>query len=245
MSRGLGAGPGRGDITLIRDGELTLLGLMPNASNYTFLGEVSDGASSALVVYKPRRGESPLWDFPPGTLHRREAAAYLLAEALGWPSVPPTVVRDGPHGPGSVQLFIDADYTQHFFSLRDERLQEFAPVAAFDVVANNADRKGGHCLVGPDGRIWVIDHGVCFAVAPKLRTVIWEFAGAELPADLSGDLRRVGAALRNDGDRLRARMLELLSPEEVAAAAARAEALAAAARFPLPTSDRPYPWPAI
>ena len=127
------------------------------------------------------RGEAPLWDFPDGTLHRREVAAFELARALGWPRVPPTVLRDGPYGPGSVQLFVSFDPAEHFFTLEVEHADTFRRVAMFDLAANNADRKGGHCLLDADGEIWVIDHGVCFAVEPKLRTVIWTFVDEPLP----------------------------------------------------------------
>jgi hypothetical protein len=216
---------------------------MPRASNYTFLAEVSDGRSSTLSVYKPRAGEAPLWDFPDGTLCDREVAAFALAEALGWPAVPPTVLRDGPHGPGSVQLFVEADPTQHYFTLAEKDLAPFRAIAAFDVVANNADRKGGHCLLGRDGNVWVVDHGVCFSVASKLRTVIWEFSGEPVPADLATDLRRVAGELRSGP--LHETMLSLLSQAEVTAAARRAERLAASGCFPFPATNRSYPWPPV
>jgi hypothetical protein len=230
-------------LALLSAGEMELVGLMPNASNYTFLAELRDGDRRALAVYKPRDGEMPLWDFPEGTLHRREVAAYELASALGWPGVPPTVLRDGPHGPGSVQLFVESDPQQHFFTMRDARLGDFRTVALFDVVANNADRKAGHCLLGADGSIWVIDHGVCFADTPKLRTVIWEFAQEPIPTGLLSDLVRVASEL-HDGE-VRERLLALLSPREVDAAARRADALVSAASFPEPGPGRPYPWPPV
>jgi hypothetical protein len=230
-------------LDLLATGELRPLGLLPGASNYTFLAEVCGPDRRALAVYKPRDGEAPLWDFPPGTLYRREAAAYLLSVALGWPLVPPTVVRGGPHGPGSVQLFIEADWREHYFTLRERRLQDFMPVAAFDVVANNADRKAGHCLLDPSGEIWLVDHGVCFNALPKLRTVIWEFAGDPVPKELIPALRRVAGELRSGA--LRRSMLSLLSPEEVEATARRAGRLAARRRFPGPSSSRPYPWPPV
>jgi hypothetical protein len=230
-------------LDLLSSGELELLGLMPDASNYTFLAEVSDGGGSALAVYKPRRGEMPLWDFPDGTLCRREVAAYELSAGLGWPAVPPTVLREGPHGIGSVQLFVEANPNEHFFTLRESRLHDFLPVALFDAVANNADRKGGHCLLGTDGTIWAVDHGVCFGVEPKLRTVIWEFAGERIPAPLLADISRVTGELSTGilGDRL----ADLLAPEEVEALAARGGTLARSGCFPLPSSERPYPWPPV
>ena len=228
---------------LLSNGEIRPLGLMPRASNYTFLAEVSLGEQTALAVYKPREGEMPLWDFPEGTLCLREVAAYLLSKELGWPWIPPTVLREGPHGLASVQLFVDATPGEHFFTLRERCLEEFLPVAAFDVVANNADRKSGHCLLGPDEKIWVVDHGVCFSEEPKLRTVIWDFAGEPVPSNVRDDLGRAAAALRS-GD-LRRALEELLTPEELDATAKRAERLAAFARFPFPGTQRSYPWPPV
>jgi hypothetical protein len=232
-----------GAIDLLMDGEIRPLGLMPRASNYTFLAEVGEGDRTALAIYKPRRGETPLWDFPEGTLCSREVAAYALSQALGWPDVPPTVLRDGPMGPGSLQLFVQADPRQHFFTLREACLDAFIPVAIFDVLANNADRKSGHCLRGQDGTIWVVDHGVCFGADPKLRTVIWEFAGQSIPGKHLNDVRRVAGELRS-GD-LRESLLGLLSKREIEATARRAEALARARRFPGPGRGRAYPWPPV
>jgi hypothetical protein len=236
----------RGAVTrtgLLAGGDLRLIGLLPNASNYTFLVQIVGTPNGVLAVYKPRKGEAPLWDFPDGTLCRREVAAYLLARALGWPSVPPTVLRDGPHGPGSVQLFIDADPSQHFFTLRESSPQAFLPIAAFDVIANNADRKGGHCLLDAEGRIWVVDHGVCFSSEPKLRTVIWDFAGEPVPGELLADVGRVAEELRTGP--LRGEMTELLSTKEVDATARRAERLVKTGRFPAPGAGRSYPWPPV
>ena len=230
-------------LSLLERGELRTLGLMPRASNYTFLAEITDGDRRALAVYKPRDGEAPLWDFPEGTLCKREVAAYEVSRELGWPSIPPTVLRDGPHGPGSVQQFIRFDPAEHYFSLRESRLEDFRAVAAFDVVVNNADRKGGHCLLGEDGAIWVIDHGVCFAVEPKLRTVIWEFAGEPLPATACRDLARLGESLRRG--EARGRLEKLLSRRELDSCADRVEGLVRAGRFPQPDSRRPYPWPPL
>ena len=230
-------------LTLLSDGEIRPLGLMPRASNYTFLAEVSSPERIVLAVYKPREGETPLWDFPEGTLCLREVAAYVLSKQLGWPQVPPTVLRDGPHGLASVQLFVDSTPGEHFFTLRERCLEQFMPVAAFDVVVNNADRKSGHCLLGPDGKIWVVDHGVCFSEDPKLRTVIWDFAGEPVPENLRNDLRRVAESLRSGASR---RSLEgLLDAVELDATAARAEGLARSGRFPFPRTERSYPWPPV
>jgi uncharacterized repeat protein (TIGR03843 family) len=233
----------RDALALLGSGEMQLLGLMPGASNFTFLSRIVDGDRSALAVYKPRDGEAPLWDFPEGTLCRREVAAYVLSAALGWPRVPPTVLRDGPHGPGSVQLFVEADFEEHFFTLRDDHRDEFLQVAAFDVLANNADRKGGHCLLRADGTVWFIDHGVCFAIEPKLRTVIWDFAGTPVPPSLLADVCRVAEELR--AGPLRAQTLALLTDAEVSAIVRRAERLAETGRYPHPVGRRPYPWPPV
>jgi hypothetical protein len=234
------------DLTIpepLRRGDLEVLGALPDSSNAALLVRCAAGDESLVAVYKPMRGEAPLWDFPDGTLHRREVAAYVLARALGWPNVPPTVLRDGPFGPGSVQRFVSFDPTEHFFTMEVERAAEFRRVAMFDIAANNADRKAGHCLLDEHGDIWVIDHGVCFAVEPKLRTVIWTFVDEPLPADAVGDLERARRAL--DGD-LRTELGALLAPEEVDAIARRIDALLALGRFPEPEPGvRPFPWPPI
>ena len=229
-------------------GDLEILGLMPNSSNYTFLARAAGGGDPAtpdlLGIYKPRRGEMPLWDFTDGTLCRREVAAYLVADELGWPNIPPTVLREGPEGLGSVQLFVEFDPENHYFTLEETHPDEFRKVALFDHVVNNADRKAGHCLLGTDGLIWVIDHGVCFNEEPKLRTVIWEFLGEPIPAGLLKDLRKLAISLEPDGD-LRARLSELLSGREIAALEERVRGLIAGGAFPEPGPGRPYPWPPI
>ncbi|HEX6230196.1 MAG TPA: SCO1664 family protein, partial [Actinomycetota bacterium] len=222
---------------------LELLGLLPRSTNYTFLARVTDGDEQALVVYKPRAGEAPLWDFPEGTLCLREVAAFVLAEALGWPRVPPTVLRDGPRGPGSAQLFVEFDPREHFFTMQDERPDEFRRIALFDVVANNADRKSGHCLLSSGGEVFSVDHGVCFHVEPKLRTVIWDFADEPIPQGVLGDLRALRARLGSGS--LRATLAGLLSSDEVAAVGRRLDALVATGRFPHPGPGRPYPWPVV
>ena len=228
---------------LLADGDLEILGLLPRSSNFTFLAKATSGDREALVVYKPRRGETPLWDFPEGTLCRREVAAYVVARALGWPEVPPTVLRDGPEGEGSVQLFVEFDPGQHYFTLQAAHADEFRRVAAFDVVVNNADRKGGHCLLARDGRIVLVDHGVCFGEEPKLRTVIWEFAGEPIAPEVREDVGRLAAGLA--GGPLCAELGTLLSAGEVEATRRRAEAFARAERFPYPGPGRPYPWPPV
>jgi hypothetical protein len=230
-------------VGLLSGGELRVLGLLPRASNFTFLSEVVEGEDRVLAVYKPRDGETRLWDFPEGTLCVREVAAYLLARELGWPNVPTTVLRDGPHGEGSVQLFVDSDPEEHYFTLRDRHPEVFRAVAAFDLLTGNGDRKAGHCLLAPDGTVWVVDHGLCFAAEPWLRTVIWDFAGEDVPERLLADVGRTERALRSGA--LREALLGLLAEDEVDAVAERAGALAAVGRYPAPGPGRSQPWPAI
>ncbi|MCA1833848.1 MAG: SCO1664 family protein [Actinomycetota bacterium] len=233
-------------IALLAQGDLRPLGLMPHASNGTFLCELSSGAVRTLVVYKPRSGEAPLWDFPDGTLCQREVAAYAVSAASGWDFVPPTILRDGPMGPGSVQLFIDAEPAEHYFTLAPARDEIFQRVAAFDIIANNADRKSGHCLLERDGgRIWVVDHGVTFHVAPKLRTVIWDYEDEHLPKSVVDGLERLGAMLvRRESDLAQA-LATLLHEQEVAAIRRRIDELLVDGKFPGPGDGRPYPWPPV
>jgi uncharacterized repeat protein (TIGR03843 family) len=229
---------------VLATGELRVLGLLPNASNHTFLASARADEEEMLAVYKPRLGETPLWDFPEGTLCDREVATYVVARTLGWPNVPVTVLRDGPYGIGSVQRFVPFDPEEHYFTLGDRFPAEFRRVAAFDLVVNNADRKAGHCLLGEDGRIYVVDHGVCFSQEPKLRTVIWDFIGQPLEDQLRADVRRLARDVR--GGSVRDELVNLLAEDELVALAGRAEAVAEMDRFPDPGPDRrPFPWPPI
>ena len=230
---------------VLAEGDLEIIGLLPHSSNYTFLARAELAGEEALVVYKPRSGETPLWDFPDGTLCLRETAAFDLARALGWPNVPPTLIRRGPEGEGSVQLFVESDPTEHFFTLRDrpELAEEFRKIALFDVIANNADRKSGHCLLGADGLVWVVDHGVCFSDETKLRTVIWDFVEEPLPAVLLDDLVRVRTDLTHGS--LGTELSPLLAPEELAALGTRIEEALATGSYPRPGAGRPFPWPPV
>jgi len=228
-------------VDVLTRGELTVKGRLPWSSNATLLVEATLDGATALGVYKPERGERPLWDFPRG-LHRRELAAWHLSEALGWGLVPLTVSRhDGPFGAGSVQLFIAADFEQHYFTLREDDLHHdrLRRICAFDLIANNADRKSGHCLLGEDGTIYAIDNGLCFHVEPKLRTVIWDFADEPLPPAILGDLERLAAG------RLPPAVRALIAAEECAVLVKRTRALVKAARFPVDTLGRGYPWPLV
>jgi len=224
---------------LLLRGELSVKGRLPWSTNATFLVEATLDGATTLAVYKPARGERPLWDFPP-ELFKREIAAHLLSEALGWGLVPLTVRRDGPLGDGSLQLFVRADFEQHYFTLREDPAHHdrLKRICAFDLVANNADRKSGHCLLA-DGTIYAIDNGLCFNVEPKLRTVIWDFAGEVVPGAILDDLRRLGAAPLPEP------LAELLDPDERKALLARVKALARAGRFPADAMGHRVPWPPV
>ena len=229
---------------VIASGELEVIGLLPRASNSTFLARACDGDREAMAVYKPVAGETPLWDFPDGSLAARETAAYRVARSLGWPGVPPTVLRDGPQGPGAVQLFVEMDPRgEHYFTLAERRPDDFRDVALFDLVVNNADRKSGHCLLDVAGRVFVIDHGVCFHQEPKLRTVIWEFAGEAVPPGRVDDLERLEGELARG--ELRRELSTLLSAREVEATVKRARTARTRGVFPHPGPGRPYPWPPV
>lgn len=229
----------------LRDGTLKLQGLLPDGSNYTFLSTVKHKGLTLPAVYKPIKGERPLWDFPENTLALREVAAFLVSQSLNWDLVPPTVYRpSGPHGPGSLQFFVNAEPEWHYFNVTDVERPIFKRVAAFDVVINNADRKAGHVLKSSDGQFWLIDHGVTFHAQHKLRTVIWDFAGEPLPDDLCSDLQAFRTRLEEDED-LRGTFDSLLDPLEVAALRRRIERLVDAGVFPQPRSNYSYPWPPI
>jgi uncharacterized repeat protein (TIGR03843 family) len=229
---------------LLRAGDLSIEGRLVDASNATFYCGVSADGRSAACVYKPVAGERPLWDFPDGTLAEREVAAYEVSAAAGWDVVPPTVYRDGPAGPGMVQLWLDVDDTvdiARFMRRRDvERLRE---IAVFDAVVNNADRKGGHLLPLPSGAVYGVDHGVTFSVEDKLRTVLWQWAGARIPAPTVEVLGRLRAELdRGLGERLG----ELLTRREVRQTRLRVDRLLSTRRHPEPGGDWPaVPWPPI
>jgi uncharacterized repeat protein (TIGR03843 family) len=230
-------------LELLWRGDVEVLGRMPWSSNATLLVQVHDGSRCLRAVYKPRRGERPLWDFPAG-LDRREVAAYVLSEALGWGIVPETVLRPGdglPFGAGSLQRFVPFDVEQHYFTLIDDEVRHGAlrTICAFDLVANSADRKGGHCLAGDDGRVYAVDNGLTFHCEAKLRTVIWEFGGQPIPDALLADLARLadeGPPPALDG---------LLAPGELAAVERRAAMVVEAGVFPVDDTGRRYPWPLV
>jgi hypothetical protein len=232
---------------ILQRGEITLEGQFVTGSNYTFLGKVSFEDRTHKVVYKPVRGELPLWDFPTNTLSKREVAAYELSRALGWNLVPLTLYRDeGPLGPGSLQRYIEHDSDLHYFTFSDAFRQRLRPSVLFDLLINNADRKGGHFLVDEADHIWLIDHGICFHEEDKLRTVAWDFAGEPIDRALLADIRRILSDLENPNSPLRRELACYLSNVEIEALRKRARRLIADGVFPQPgTRRRPYPWPPV
>ena len=226
-------------------GEIGVSGQFVWGSNHTFLVEVSSTLGQLQAVYKPAEGEQPLWDFPAKSLARREVAAYLVSEALGWELVPPTVLRSkGPGGGGSLQLYLPADPEHHYFSFAPAEKQRLRPAALLDVLINNADRKAGHVLLSPEGHVWLIDHGVCFHEEYKLRTVIWDFAGEPIPAALLEDLERLRSGLDENGG-VQIQLAPLLSSAEIRALRHRSGLLLAERTFPQPGPGRPFPWPLV
>ncbi len=226
---------------LLGNGEVDLLGRMPYSSNATFLVDIAHDDLEAQAIYKPVRGERPLWDFPSGLAHR-EAAAFCIASALGWDVVPPTVVRkDLPFGEGSLQLFMPAHFEEHYFTLVQQRQfhVELQQICALDFAINNTDRKSGHCLLGTDDTIWAIDNGLSFHAQFKLRTVIWDFAGESLPEDLTRSLDK----LLSNG--LPEALCAVLTSLEQDATLVRIKALLSAGRFPADDSDHRWPWPLV
>lgn len=233
-------------LSVLQQGVLTVQGEFLWGSNYTFLVQVEQEGFQLAAVYKPSRGERPLWDFPTASLAHREAAAYQVSEALGWQLVPPTVHRkDGPVGPGSVQVFIEHDPEYHYFNFSEEDRQRLRPVALFDLLINNADRKGSHILIDPDDHLWLIDHGICFHVEDKYRTVVWDFAGETIAEDLLLDLDRLLDAMQGS-DVLVEQLQEHLSENEISAMIQRGKHLLSTGRFPNPDPNhRILPWPPI
>lgn len=234
-------GPYADDLLLLAEGSIEVVGRILTSSNATFVVEVTCAERVRWAVYKPELGERPLWDFEPG-LHRRELAAYLLSEWLGWGLVPPTVIRtDAPAGPGSLQLYVDGDDTEHYFTLYEhapETHDALRTLAVFDVLANNTDRKSGHVLRGADGRVWGIDHGLCFAAQEKLRTVIWDFAGEQVPDDLL-------EAFAPLADEVPDAVAALLAHEEVEALRRRTRRLLDRPVLPVDRTGRRIPWPLV
>ena len=225
-----------------RSQDLKPIGRIAEASNASFLCEIDGGLQ---VIYKPIRGEQPLWDFPEGSLAAREAAAYLVSEGLGLGVVPPTILRDGPAGEGAVQLWIDHAGVQRAVDLVNASDEGLRRLALFDAIVNNGDRKGGHILPFPDGRILGVDHGVTFAVEPKLRTVLWAWRSKAF-TEKEREIIDVGVQGLTDNGALRAQLSPILDGEEMDAMAARLSNLASTSCFPEPSPDwPPLPWPLV
>ena len=220
-------------------------GLLRWSSNYAFLISVSHEDTEVTAVYKPRQGERPLWDFPDGTLCNREQASFLTSYELKWDIVPPTALREAKRGIGSVQFYVDHDPQVNYFCFDESMAPQLMRMAAFDYIVNNADRKGGHCLLDSEGHLWGIDHGITFHTANKLRTVIWDYAGQPLPSALLEDLARLQAALEDVGSAYRRALCDLLSGAEVNAFQARIRHLLRTRRYPHPGAGPNYPWPPV
>lgn len=232
-------GSSDGILELLRCGEMEILGLLPYASNATLLSRIRSDDRETLAVYKPRRGERPLWDFPDGTLCLREFAAWVIDRALGWELVPSTVLREGPAGFGAVQLWVDEHREVDVRDLLDTHAEDLARIALFDVIVNNADRKAGHLVVDADTKLWSVDHGICFAAEPKLRTVIWAFEGEAIDPTLLSDVEALGASVETFVS-----LERLLSESEIAALRSRIETVLHAKRYPSPEpGERHVPWP--
>lgn len=229
------------ELRLLADGRVDIVGRVVESSNLTFIADLTLGDEYGWAIYKPQVGERPLWDFEPG-LHRRERAAYLLSEALGWGIVPATVVRDdAPLGVGSFQWFVEADPREHYFTIVEDAPQshdDLRRIAVFDFVANNTDRKSGHVLRDRDGRVWGIDHGLCFSPEFKLRTVIWDFGGEPIPSTLLDGLAALADAVPND-------LADLLAVREAEALRERARLLLDRPVLPVDRSGRRVPWPLV
>lgn len=229
-------------LDMLNRAEIVAEKLVPWGSNYTFaVGLEIDGEMAHIGIYKPKLGERPLWDFPNGTLYLREYGAYLLSRWLGWDLVPPTVVRDGPHGPGSLQLYVEPTEEEiDEATFWGRRIVEIERMVTFDFLTNNADRKIGHCLVDVTGRLWAIDHGLTFNQEPKLRTVLWQFSGEPFGEEVAADLAR----LQDDSAEIYQELAAILDGSEIQALKRRARNLFRLGTYPLldPGVNIPYGW---
>ena len=227
-------------LKVLENSEIEIIGRMAWSSNSTYLVDVLNDETNLQGIYKPSNGERPLWDFPSG-LYRREIASYLVAQLIGWDIVPPTVKTDGPFGVGSLQLFIPCDFDVHYFHMLEDpnNHEELQRICLFDFIANSTDRKAGHCLRENNGKIWGIDNGLTFHVDFKLRTVIWDWAGLEIPEALADDLEEfVDSPVGDD-------LLSLLSAQELDAMFSRAKLLLESGHFPEDPTGTRFPWPVI
>ncbi len=237
--------PDRGALDVLRGSKVVESQRISWGSNYTFLVGLDHGREEPFkAVYKPRDGERPLHDFPRGSLYRREYAAYVVARALGWPLIPPTVIREGPYGIGSFQQYVEADPDATYFDLAEERRDELLPFAVFDAISNNADRKAGHCLLGEDGRIWSIDHGLTFHAVFKVRSVMLDLWGTQIPKPLILDIQRLAEELAH-GSAVALELSTVLEPSEIEALQARLAALIKEAFTPKLNPYVNVPWPLV
>lgn len=251
-------------LQVLQVGTLAVKGVLPWSSNYSFLVDIcpneavwealphlpKNSLAEVRAVYKPRRGERPLWDFTQGTLCQRERAAFLISHAVGWDLIPPTVLREGEHGTGSVQLFIPHDPEAHYFTFEGEPIFKTAlqQTVLLDIIINNADRKSGHVLVEEQEeaeRIWLIDHGICFHTEYKLRSVIWEFAGEAIPTALLTDIETLSNKIATNEAGLRTELLQLLAQTELEALQRRLSRTLNQGTFISPGPGRHYPWPPV
>lgn len=232
-------------LNILEKGRLEMEGLVPWGSNYTFLVHIAHDNGQIAAIYKPSKGERPLWDFARGTLCLRERAAFIISEILGWHVVPPTILRNGPHGWGSFQYYVEHDPQEHYLTLQGHRVDQLQIIALFDAIINNADRKSGHVLLGADDRLWAIDHGVCFHADYKLRSVIWEFAGQPIPDYIVTSLVAFQSWLCKGNDPVHTELSQLLDPQELDALGHRLQRLIKEGIFPHPGSGRHYPWPLV
>ena len=223
---------------LILHGEIVSCELTRMGSNYTFLVQVESGEQTGLAIYKPRDGEAPLWDFPSGTLYKREYAAYLLSQILGWDFIPFTVIREGPYGIGTVQLFVEHDPRNNYYSLTEDSSAQLKTIACFDLIANSTDRKPGHLLLDSNGKLWSIDHGLTFHANTKIRTVIWDFGGQQIPKALLKRLETLRQQLLAPSTQVND-LLELLQKDEAAALQERVDWVLSERIYPgLPARSR-------
>jgi len=234
-----------GILKALENGQLEMEGLVSWGSNYTFLVHLTNESEEMDAIYKPSRGERQLWDFARGTLCLRERAAYLVSDALSWSIVPPTILREGPHGWGSLQFFVDHDPQIHYLTIQGEYIEQSQQIALFDVIINNADRKSGHVIVDEDDRLWAIDHGVSFHDEHKLRSVIWDFAGQPIPEKLREDLVAFQSWLCYGNDPILKELGQLLDRTEMEALETRLMRLIEDGIFPHPGPGRHYPWPLV
>ncbi len=233
-------------LEVLKNGKIdTEHGMMRWSSNYTFLVSVAHEDITTMAVYKPQKGERPLWDFPDGTLCYREVAAFIVSQQLNWQLVPPTTLREGSRGLGSIQFFVDHNPEQNYFSFDKDLAPQLMRMSLFDYLINNADRKGGHCLLDAQGHLWGIDHGITFHSSHKLRTVIWDFAGQAVSDDILADVEKLSQALSDCDSEFYKTLRGLISESEINAFSARIRRILKSKKYPQPGPGPNYPWPPV